>query len=155
LLTVLVVASPACGDDGGATTAVDAAAAIDADPNAPDAAPGAADAAPNAPDASPSNSIACGETTCVGGDVCCNEQGMGGLSQTCTAANMCMGAPSTCDGPEDCNGAACCASQAGAQCQSGGMCQLALCHDATDCTGMGQMCCPGLGGVNVCSPFCL
>jgi hypothetical protein len=160
LLAFVALGSAACGDDGGGGSAADAVASADADPNAPDANPNASDANATTPDAGSTGDIACGDTmTCTGGQVCCTTQGGGGggFSQMCTASDQCTGAPSTCDGPEDCNGTdVCCAGQQGAQCQAaGGMCQFALCHTVADCTGMGQMCCPGIGGADVCSPFCL
>lgn len=179
LLCVLVssfaLLAASCGDDEAGGGNIDAAASIDADPNAPDADPNAPDADPNAPDADPNapdadpsapdaqvstpdagTGVTCGDMTCTGTDICCTTQGGGGggFSQTCTASDQCMGSPSECDGPEDCGAnEVCCGSLQGAQCQATA-CQTELCHDTADCTDAADTCCGGFGGTMICSQFC-
>lgn len=170
-LAMCLVLVACTGDDDPMGGANDAAAQLDADPNAPDADPNAPDANPNAPDARPGGGgadartddnagVNCGDTmTCTGTDVCCVTFGSGGGGgASCSSASDCQmrgGTASTCDGPEDCDGSdICCGSFSGAACQAaGGQCQAPLCHDASDCEA-GQMCCELFGGVSACQQQC-
>jgi len=54
--------------------------------------------------------IACGTTTCTGGDICCATPKEGGVDFACAKACSDGGVPLSCDGPEDCSGstAICC-----------------------------------------------
>jgi hypothetical protein len=174
----LLALGASCGDEPDSTEVTDASAlTADADPNAPDADPSAPDADPNAPDADPSapdaagsggdpdaagggggGEIACGDTTCTGGQICCvTTGGPGGFTSECTAADACKGNPVTCDGPEDCGDGVCCGSfgdgGGGAACESADTCMTVICHDDGDCLGEGETCCSFLGS-SVCSTFC-
>lgn len=116
--------------------------------------------------------VVCGMDVCDSTEQCCTSGiGIGGMmSSTCIpAGDMCMGASQTCDGPEDCaSGEVCCGRRDGLSinlaCVAAAMCDgdglrgpYELCRDASDCSTMGDMCCPAMfipGIDGFCAAMC-
>jgi hypothetical protein len=102
------------------------------------------------PDMRTLEGVACGDTSCKGGQDCCiNNNG-----QKCTSTNSCSGGQHptlwACDGPEDCPGTTpgtkgeCCANASGSACDPS--CTLVsnsapMCHVAADCPTGYTTCC--------------
>jgi hypothetical protein len=145
----------ACGDDSGA---VDAGADLNVgDLATPADLKGADLRAANLSDLAGDDfaGVACGTSTCSGGDQCCFQSG---TATGCAASCSDGGIPAGCDGPEDCSGgtpiccgsldapltgspsgqtacAASCTGVAIAMIGVGGSITSKICHNAADCVG--------------------
>lgn len=126
-----------------------------------------------------SDGVACGNTTCAPGLLCCANVSDAGASFECAAQCPDGGVPMECDGPEDCGGGQCCVQinvgtgtlpncpidTAGATCKADCPTQIPmscpaqgqgqLCHTSNDCFDPQNPSCCTFAQGGVSATFCV